>query len=104
MTTAIDPHRTVPARLVENLLRDSLDHAAEPGEVQPSTHGLMIACPGCAAFLNLPIEPAPNGWRITAGSLADPPSLTLAPSIWHRGGTPACEWHGYLTAGIFKAL
>lgn len=118
MTPQIDPKRTVKAtpRVVfdpDGGAPDGID--VEPGVCQPRepyrgyTHRrLAFACPGCASWGSIPCRKAgeafdpreSNGWEITAGTLDDPTTLTLSPSIHCVG---CCGWHGYLTDGVFRS-
>lgn len=96
--SAVDPRRTVAARLVEDI--DAPD--VGPGCLERLANGYMMACPGCATQLVLRV--GGDGWTVTEGNAGDPTTLTLSPSIWHHperndGG---CGWHGYLTAGVFR--
>lgn len=79
------------------------DHWIEPGSCYfmpnaPDT--FCFACPGCGAFGSIPVgivKPKP-GWKIVEGTVLDPTTLTLDPSINCIG---CCGWHGYLKKGIF---
>jgi len=62
---------------------------------------LLFACPGCGrmgAIRTYSGEKKPGAWKIEAGSLDDPKSLTLSPSINCVG---CCGWHGYLRNGVY---
>lgn len=107
----VDAKRTAPATLAAD---DDPD--IQPGEFCYTTPGkgrrfvphdmLLFACPGCGRSGAIrAAHPKPdnrNGatWDITAGSLDDPTTLSLAPSINCVG---CCGWHGYLTGGVFKS-
>ena len=103
----MDPKRTVKARKVHVFEDDGsapngLD--AEPGDSQQvSPDRMMFACPGCGewgAVRALPPPKKQNAWMIESGTLAEPESLTLSPSIQCMG---CCGWHGYLKAGVFES-
>jgi len=55
-----------------------------------------LACPGCGQ-LGGPNKGA--NWTVEAGSIEDPLTLTLRPSI----AKSCCGWHGYLTDGVFNS-
>lgn len=99
--TAVDTNRTVAARLVPDI--DAPD--AGPGCLERLANGYMMACPGCAAQLVVPVAfpgraaPSP-AYTIAAGDPETLAGLTLSPSVWHPA--PAgCGWHGYLRGGVF---
>ena len=58
----------------------------------------LVKCPGCKMELRLPINNK-KGWS-WIGNLKEP---TLSPSILHMKEGNGCGWHGWLTAGIWKA-
>jgi hypothetical protein len=62
--------------------------------------GYAFRCPGCGEedYLALGEENPGPRWSVTAGDVNDPATVSLTPSILHRGG---CGWHGYFTAGGF---
>lgn len=102
-----DPKRTVKARKVE--VFDAEGGAVnglieEPGVCQPFPEDkrLGFCCPGCgkwgAVRVGSPKPVASPSWNIVSGTLEEPESLTLTPSIHCIG---CCGWHGYLTSGIF---
>ncbi len=63
-----------------------------------------FTCPGCGQFGSVraaSIKPAEGpSWKIETGSLDDPTTLTLSPSINCVG---CCGWHGYLRNGVFES-
>lgn len=117
-----DPRRTVRARKVNTFderggAPNSLDGA--PGDAQKrrpytgeNVERLMFACPGCAGWGSIACgKPKPTDgindqvvkgptWEIVSGSLDDPETLTLSPSIHCVG---CCGWHGYLRNGVFES-
>lgn len=104
---ATDPRRTCPA--IHRQVFDADGGApngieAEPGtcqRVQPNR--LMFTCPGCGQWGGVQAFPPPKkpeGWEIVRGTLDDPTTLTLSPSIHCQG---CCGWHGYLTDGVFTS-
>lgn len=104
-----DPHRTVPARIVEDL--DASD--VGPGCLLPLSPrapgapvpGYLLTCPGCGVQSGLylhPLDPYVPRWTVTAGSPERAEGLTLSPSIHHTTAQGGCGWHGYLTAGTFR--
>lgn len=103
-TVTVDPRRTCKATPFDWPAADYPD-AGEPGQAcQLHERLLQFACPGCGRFGAIRCgSPKPGespSWVIAAGSLADPTTLTLTPSINCVG---CCGWHGYLTAGEFKS-
>lgn len=94
----VDTRRTVTARLVEDI--DAPE--AGPGCMMLNSRhsGYLFACPGCAMHLSLPVS-GPQAWTVTAGDVAKPETLTLAPSILHPVNGNGCGWHGYLRQGVF---
>jgi hypothetical protein len=111
---AIDNKRTCKAKLVRVFEDDGgapngID--AEPGDCQRREPyrgeidpRLMFACPGCGQWGSIPVghpKPAKSpSWDIVAGSLDDPTTLSLTPSILCQS---CCGWHGYLTSGEFRS-
>lgn len=117
----VDPRRAVRAVLrhvfdVGGGAPDGID--AEPGVCQPrepyrgeTVRRLAFACPGCGSWGSIACgSPKPTDgvggqkvtgptWDIAGGTLDDPSTLSLSPSIHCVG---CCGWHGYLTAGEFK--
>ena len=99
-----DPRRQVPATVI--------DHYPDFEEWVPgvcyvpsdsSFAGLLnFCCPGCGQFGSIPCSSPKStdrpSWEIKSGTLADPRTLTLAPSIHCVG---CCGWHGYLRDGVF---
>lgn len=65
---------------------------------------LCFTCPGCGDFGSIrcthPKDVGGKSWDITGGSLSDPTTLTLSPSIHCKG---CCGWHGHLKAGVFES-
>lgn len=99
-----DLRRSVPARLVADIDADG----AQPGDVEAlaidgRVWGYGFACPGCGSksFLALDAENPPPRWAVTGGDVANPATVTLAPSIFHTAERGGCGWHGYLTNGVF---
>jgi len=87
------------------------DGYSEPGGIMPSSDGhgayggsLLLACPGCGQVSSMRVaDPKPAqspSWAITAGSINEPETLTLTPSINCVG---CCGWHGWLTGGVFNS-
>lgn len=101
-----DPKRTIKANPVQVFDFDGgapngID--AEPGDIQrTNADRLMFACPGCGQWggIRATHPKTESSWDITAGSLEDVTTLTLAPSI-HC--IDCCGWHGYLTNGVFTS-
>ncbi len=98
--TTVDPKRTgVRAKLIADFEFD-----AEPGQCLRNGDRLMFACPGCGQWGGVSAgtpKPAQGpSWQIVAGTLDDPATLTLAPSINCIG---CCGWHGYLKNGVFES-
>ena len=97
----VDPKREVPVKMVKSL-RFECD---EPGRTVKVKDGILnFACPGCghtAHGIRVGVEKPAEGpsWQITEGNPDDPTTLSLIPSILCKG---CCEWHGYLTKGVFK--
>lgn len=100
MSVAVDLTRRVRARLPA----DPDAERYQPGEMLPlegpsgAVAGYLYCCPGCGSYSYISIGEGVSGprWSVTAGDPRDPGTLTLVPSLWHRG---ACGWHGYLRAG-----
>lgn len=73
----------------------------EPGDSQRLGDRLALACPGCANWIAIrctnPKEV--SSWGILAGSLDDPTTLTLFPSIQ----LGCCGWHGHLKNGVYES-
>lgn len=85
----------------------TIDDASEPGDAKYYTNGggqkvggLLLVCPGCLKLVVIPFRPVeyPPGWDWD-GRMDAP---TLTPSIFHQ--VPGCGWHGYLIAGVLKAV
>ena len=102
MISALDPKRTVAATQI-----DEYPDAAEPGQCYAGENfpdRLLFGCPGCGQFTCIRVgHPKPGespSWDIAAGSPADVTTLSLTPSILCAG---CCQWHGYLTAGVFQS-
>lgn len=56
-------------------------------------YGYAYSCPGCNERDWL--ELGDGGWRVVSGDPKLPKTVSLVPSVLHRG----CGWHGYLTGG-----
>lgn len=100
----IDNKRTVAATYF-NWKDSDYNEFGEPGASCEHTYNrLAFACPGCGRWGSIRAEaPKPSespSWGITEGSLADPTTLTLVPSI---NCTGCCGWHGYLTKGVYRS-
>lgn len=103
---AIDPKRTVKATKLD----DYPDDVVAPGACfHPTGEGwgpntFLFSCPGCQQFGGIQCaSPKPEkspSWDIVSGSLDDPTTLTLAPSIHCVG---CCGWHGFLRNGVFES-
>ena len=98
-----DPKRTNLKAVKLNEWPDELDDNLGPGScyrVDELRFG--FTCPGCGRFGAIKAanpKPAESpSWLIKSGSLDEPTSLTLEPSINCIG---CCGWHGYLTNGLF---
>mgnify|MGYP007089154836 CR=1 FL=1 len=79
------------------------EETAELGACYKMNHDhLGFSCPGCGRFGAIQAgspKPADRpSWLIEQGTLDDPASLTLSPSINCVG---CCGWHGYLRKGVF---
>ena len=63
---------------------------------------LGFTCPGCGQYGSIRAgHPKPEqspSWDIVEGTLDDPATLTLSPSINCIG---CCGWHGWLRNGVF---
>jgi len=105
--SAVDLHRTVPAKL-----RDAsvFDTGFQPGDIVlmlDESGGPVTAygfgCPGCGArsIMHLGTGPAGHTWHVTEGDAAHPESVTVRASVLHDPGHGGCGWHGYLTNGVF---
>lgn len=99
----IDPKRSgVKARLLGEFPEDP---EILPGDCVRSDQGrFLFACPGCGRLGSIRVgAPKPSdrpSWCIASGSLDDPATLTLSPSIHCVG---CCGWHGYLRGGVFES-
>lgn len=107
---AVDVRRTVKAThaAVDDAYLQPGEHChTEPGKARKYGNNLfMFACPGCGVTGSIRAgHPKPdnsNGatWDVTGGSLDDPTTLTLSPSINCVG---CCGWHGWLKGGVFES-
>lgn len=104
MSDPADPHRTVAARRVEDIDAEGVG----PGCLERLANGYMMACPGCATQLVVPVNfpgKPPNtapAYTVTAGDPDTLAGLTLSPSIHHPASHPGgCGWHGWLREGRF---
>jgi hypothetical protein len=81
---------------------DDYPEYGEPGQAGKLHERLLqFACPGCGRFGAIPCTPPPKqkeSWMIKEGSLDDPTTLSLHPSIHCVG---CCGWHGWLKDGVF---
>jgi hypothetical protein len=88
---------TLPAEQVHDLGFGGCSAAA-------GSDRLYFGCPGCAMPGSIRVgHPKPSGspsWDVGGGSLADPTTLTLSPSI---NCVVCCGWHGYLRNGVFES-
>lgn len=95
----------VPIRIVDDLFSGSQEDR-QPGCAKWYVHadstwpgkewGLNFICPcGCGSLLGIVVA-GPKAWQWN-GDRINP---TITPSIRHMAG---CEWHGYLTDGVFKS-
>ena len=103
------------ARNAKAIIVETLDYSTPgpAGAVQftcgPSgkKSGWIHNCPcGCGILSFMGFDPEMNvpaaTWQVTAGSLDDLDSLTLAPSIGIKGPEgQQYHWHGYLERGVF---
>lgn len=105
MKPSTDAKRTVPATTTDEAWPE--DGYAAPGAVyidRESTYKdhLLFACPGCGRMGSIrathPKDKDSPSWDIVAGTLIEPSTLSLVPSINCVG---CCGWHGYLTNGVF---
>jgi hypothetical protein len=100
----VDPKRTCPATLFD-WKENGYPEYGEPGSGSAYANGevYLFACPGCGRFSGIdvghPKPPQSPSWDIVAGSLDDPSTLTLHPSINCVG---CCKWHGWLKGGVFR--
>lgn len=109
----VDLKRTVRAIVVKS--PDDPEHDlmakqwAAPGTCeghpdQGSGGFLTFACPGCGDVGGIVVgHPKPErspSWDAVKGSLEDPSTLTLSPSILCKG---CCGWHGHLVSGEFQS-
>lgn len=104
MKPTVDIKRTVKLTPVVYDSGEWMDYG-EPGRAEARLAGrLVFNCPGCGRGGSISIgdqkPPETPSWQITAGSVADLTSITLAPSIRCVG---CCGWHGYLTNGVFAS-
>lgn len=101
----VNNQRTCPA-FYYNWKENDYPEYGEPGASCRHTEDghFIFACPGCGRFGGIRTgSPKPSespSWGITEGSVDDPTSLSLTPSINCVG---CCGWHGYLTKGIYKS-
>jgi hypothetical protein len=100
----IDNKRTVAATLL-NWKEAGYPDTGEPGQSCRYVDGhFMFACPGCGRWGGIRVgaqkPPESPSWAITEGSVDDPTTLSLSPSINCVG---CCGWHGYLTKGVYKS-
>lgn len=81
------------------------DDTPAPGAICFEDDSMLYACPGCGELRSVPVhrpedgEVWPHGvtsWTWTGGDEAP----TLMPSIRQLDG---CKWHGFLTAGEWRA-
>ena len=101
----VDAHRTVGARMVEDVDTEGVG----PGSVEVrafdgAVWGYGYACAGCGSRSYLALSddnPGPR-WDVTAGDPRKPETVTLSPSIFHTKERGGCGWHGYLAAGVFR--
>lgn len=103
----VDPKRTCPA--VYQPVFDADGGAPNGTDFPPGTcqrvqpNRLMFTCPGCGQWGGVQAFPSPKkpeGWEIVSGTLDDPTTLTLSPSIHCIS---CCGWHGYLRGGVFTS-
>jgi hypothetical protein len=72
--------------------------AIEMRHLDGEIEGVAFRCPcGCGFTSWLPVRPDERGWQWDGNE--DAPTLT--PSVL-QSGMP-CKWHGFLTAGEWKA-
>lgn len=90
----------VPAKLVDDFPRLPGDFVWRPTREEPSR--ILFCCPcGCESIIGVNVKPeeqlgvVKHPWQWN-GNRERP---TLTPSIRVVG---CCEWHGYLTDGVFK--
>lgn len=103
----VNPTRTVKATSTDEDWPE--DGYTTPGAVfvdrgEVYKDHLCFACPGCGQMGSIrathPKDVNGPSWDIVSGSLLEPTSLTLSPSINCVG---CCKWHGYLRAGVFES-
>lgn len=109
----VNPRRVVAATYWQSTKVDPTDDtlmahrhwapgACEPHVGDQDNSFLTFACPGCGQVGGILVgHPKPQhspSWDVAGGSLADPLTLTLNPSINCVG---CCGWHGYLRGGVF---
>lgn len=101
----VDPRRTVPLTRMNDPWPES--GYSTPGAAYADVNNtykdhLVFACPGCGRVGSIrathPKDAGGPSWDIRAGTLAEPETLSLYPSINCVG---CCGWHGWLTAGTF---
>lgn len=96
----VDAKRTnVPAVAVP--AAEDMQWYRDPGECEPPLGDhFQFACPGCGrnGAIRCTAPKTKTSWEIVSGTLVDPSSLTLSPSINCIG---CCGWHGYLRGGVF---
>jgi hypothetical protein len=101
----VDPKRTVAATVMTEDFWDGQHPPGASRRMWPDDHGsgqLAFACPGCCRAGTIQTgQPKPQttpSWAVVAGTIDDPKTLTLSPSIHCVG---CCGWHGYLTNGVY---
>jgi predicted RNA-binding Zn-ribbon protein involved in translation (DUF1610 family) len=95
-------------RCVDVIPISTMDHDyntyGQPGKACKLHENLLhFACPGCGQYGSIRCghpKPESPSWDIEVGTLEDPRTLTLSPSINCVG---CCGWHGYLRSGRFEA-
>jgi len=100
----VDPRREVAVTILEDPW--PLSGYAEPGSCYPDKENtyndhLLFACPGCGKVGSIPVRhpKAKETWDLVAGTISQPDSLTLAPSVHCVG---CCGWHGFLCGGNWQ--
>ena len=89
--------KAVTIEFVEEMEFDETKAKAGTARWDDSYSHLHFICPcGCGRYVALPVKPLEKGWEWN-GSKERP---TLRPSI--RMLTK-CQWHGYLTDGVFTS-
>lgn len=101
----INNKRTCPA-VYFNWKEADYPENSEPGSTCRHTYDrLAFSCPGCGRWGSIRVgSPKPEespSWAILEGSVDDPATLSLSPSINCVG---CCGWHGYLTQGVYKSV